>query len=86
MDNDVYGHVNNVVCYSYFDTAVNAFLIDKGVPDIAKSKFIGLVVETACNYFSPITFPQQVVAGLRMANLGKSASATKSGFLQKIQG
>jgi len=73
MDNDVYGHVNNVVYYSYFDTVVNAFLIDKGVLDIAKSKVIGLVVETACNYFSPITFPQQVVAGLRVAHLGKSS-------------
>jgi acyl-CoA thioester hydrolase len=73
MDNDVYSHVNNVVYYSYFDTVVNAFLINKGMLDIVKSKVIGLVVETACNYFSPITFPQQVVAGLRVAHLGKSS-------------
>lgn len=73
MDNDVYGHVNNVVYYSYFDTVVNTFLIDKGVLDIEKGKVIGLVVETACNYFSSITFPQQVVAGLRVAHLGKSS-------------
>ena len=73
MDNDVYGHVNNVIYYSYFDTVVNAFLIDKGVLDIAMSKVIGLVVETACNYFSSLAFPQQVVAGLRVAHLGKSS-------------
>jgi acyl-CoA thioester hydrolase len=73
MDNDVHGHVSNVVYYSYFDTVVNALLIGKGVLDIVKSKVIGLVVETAYNYFSPITFPQQVVAGLRVAHLDKSS-------------
>ena len=73
MDNDAYGHINNVVYYSYFDTLVNTFLIERGVLDIQKSPVIGLVVETACNFFSPLTYPQIVVAGLRVANIGKSS-------------
>lgn len=73
MDNDVYGHVNNVVYYSFFDTVVNHYLIDRGVLDIAKSTTIGLVVETQCNYFGPIAFPDIVHAGLRVARLGNSS-------------
>ncbi len=73
MDNDAYGHVNNVVYYSWFDTAVNAYLIEQGVLDIARGQTIGLVVETQCNYFSPLTFPQTVEAGLRVARLGASS-------------
>ena len=57
MDNDVYRHVNNVVYYSFFDTAVNRLLIDAGLLDIAESPVIGLVVETSCHYFAPIAFP-----------------------------
>jgi acyl-CoA thioester hydrolase len=70
MDNDVYGHVNNVIYYSYFDTVVNGYLIDQGVLDIEKSSVIGLVVETQCRFFKPITFPDTVHAGLRVARLG----------------
>jgi acyl-CoA thioester hydrolase len=73
MDNDVYGHVNNVVYYSWFDTAVNGYLIERGVLDIHAGETIGLVVETQCNYFSPLAFPQQVEAGLRVARLGGSS-------------
>lgn len=73
MDNDVYGHVNNVVYYSWFDTAVNAYLIEQGVLDIERSTTIGLVVETQCNYFAPLAFPQTVEAGLRVARLGASS-------------
>jgi acyl-CoA thioester hydrolase len=73
MDNDVYGHVNNVVYYSWFDTAVNAHLIERGVLDIRGGDTIGLVVETQCNYFTPLAFPQQVEAGLRVARLGTSS-------------
>ena len=73
MDNDPYGHVNNAVYYSYFDTAVNAYLIGKGALDIATSPVIGLVVETHCNYFSAIAFPDLVRAGLRVAHLGTSS-------------
>ncbi|MGD2139502.1 MAG: thioesterase family protein [Burkholderiales bacterium] len=73
MDNDVYAHVNNVVYYSFFDTAVNQYLIEQGVLDIEHSTIIGLVVETRCNYFSPITFPDVVYAGVRVENLGTSS-------------
>jgi acyl-CoA thioester hydrolase len=73
MDNDVYGHVNNVVYYSFFDTAVNRYLIEAGALDIHRGEVIGLVVETRCNYFAPIEFPQAVDAGLRVAELGRSS-------------
>jgi len=73
MDNDVYAHVNNVVYYSFFDTAVNQYLIEQGVLDIERSNIIGLVVETRCNYFSPITFPDVVHAGVRVEKLGNSS-------------
>jgi acyl-CoA thioester hydrolase len=73
MDNDVYGHVNNVVYYSWFDTAVNAWLIEQGVLDTAGGNTIGLVIETQCNYFAPLSFPQTVEAGIRVAKLGNSS-------------
>ena len=73
MDNDAYGHVNNVVYYSWFDTAVNAHLIEQGVLDIHAGETIGLVIETQCNYFAPVAFPQQVEAGLRVARIGSSS-------------
>ena len=73
MDNDVYGHINNVVYYSWFDAAVNAHLIEQGVLDIHQGAVIGLVVETHCNYFAPLAFPQTVEAGIRVAHLGGSS-------------
>ena len=73
MDNDAYGHVNNVVYYSWFDTAVNAYLIEHEALDIQQGEVIGLVVETQCNYFSPLVFPQTVEAGIRVARLGNSS-------------
>lgn len=73
MDNDVYGHVNNVVYYSWFDTAVNGWLIEQGALDIHAGEVIGLVIETQCNYFAPLAFPQTVHAGLRVAHLGSSS-------------
>jgi acyl-CoA thioester hydrolase len=73
MDNDAYGHVNNVVYYSFFDTAVNRWLIERGLLDIAGSEAIGLVVETQCRYLSPITFPDRVTAGVRVVHLGRSS-------------
>jgi acyl-CoA thioester hydrolase len=73
MDNDVYAHVNNVIYYSFFDTAVNQYLIEQGVLEIETSEVIGLVVETKCNYFSPITFPDIVHAGLNVEKLGTSS-------------
>jgi acyl-CoA thioester hydrolase len=73
MDNDAYGHVNNVVYYSWFDTAVNAHLIEQGVLDIHTGTTIGLVVETQCNYFAPLAFPQTIEAGIRVAHQGTSS-------------
>ena len=73
MDNDVYGHVNNVVYYSYFDTVVNAYLIRAGVLDFERGETIGLVVETQCNYFASFAFPDRIEAGLRVARLGTSS-------------
>ncbi len=73
MDNDAYGHLNNVVYYSLFDTAVNRYLIEAGVLDIQRSPVIGLVVETHCNFFASIEFPQSVEAGLRVVHRGTSS-------------
>ena len=72
-DNDSYGHVNNIVYYSYFDTAVNRHLIQKGVLDLSNSEVIGLVIESKCTYFSPITFPDTVAVGLKVIHLGNSS-------------
>lgn len=72
-DNDVYGHVNNVVYYSWFDTAVNGHLIERGVLDIHAGDLIGLVVQTQCNYFAPLAYPQPVFAGIRVGHLGSSS-------------
>jgi acyl-CoA thioester hydrolase len=73
MDNDAYGHVNNVVYYSWFDTVVNQFLIANGALDIEHSPVIGLVIETQCNYFASVAFPDVVTAGLRVTKLGNSS-------------
>jgi acyl-CoA thioester hydrolase len=83
MDNDVYGHVNNVVYYSWFDTAVNAHLIEQGALDIHAGETIGLVVETQCNYFAPLAFPQEVEAGIRVARLGTSSVRYEVGLFAK---
>ncbi len=75
-DNDIYGHVNNVVYYSWFDTAVNGLLIERGALNLHCSRpdsVIGLVVETQCNYFAPLAFPEPVVAGIRVARIGASS-------------
>lgn len=85
MDNDVYGHVNNVVYYSYFDTVVNEYLIRAGALDIDKGETIGLVVETQCNYFAPLTFPERVEAGLRVARLGASSVRYEVGLFRESE-
>ena len=72
-DNDVYGHVNNVVYYSFFDTAVNRLLIERGGLDIHHGPVIGLVVISSCDYFAPIAFPQLIEVGLSVARLGNSS-------------
>ena len=81
-DNDVYGHVNNVVYYQWFDTVVNEFLIAHGTLDIHDGDAIGLVVETHCNYFSSIAFPEPVTAGLCVAQLGKSSVRYEVGIFR----
>jgi acyl-CoA thioester hydrolase len=73
MDNDLYGHINNVVYYSFFDTAVNGYLIDRGALDIHGGGVIGLVVETHCNFFAPLQFPHTVEAGVRVGRVGNSS-------------
>lgn len=73
MDNDIYGHVNNVVYYSYFDTAVNGFLIGQGVLDIHRGDVVGFVVDSGCSYYQSLAFPDVVHAGIRVAKLGTSS-------------
>lgn len=85
MDNDIYGHVNNVTYYSYFDTAVNRYLIEAGVLDIHVGPTIGLVIETHCNYFAPLAFPRQVEAGIRVAHIGSSSVRYEIGLFDEGQ-
>jgi acyl-CoA thioester hydrolase len=73
MDNDVYGHVNNVVYYAFFDTAVGAFLMSRAGLDYRDAPAIGLVVETSCTYFESIAFPDTVHIGVRISKLGSSS-------------
>jgi len=73
IDNDVYGHLNNVVYYSLFDTIVNGVLIEAGALDILRGDVIGFVVETHCNYFLPLAFPQPLEGGLRVARIGETS-------------
>ena len=82
MDNDPYGHMNNVVHYSLFDTAVNGWLIDQGVLDFRAGKQVGLVVETGCRYFSELAFPDRVTAGLRVGRLGTSSVRYEIGLFR----
>jgi acyl-CoA thioester hydrolase len=82
MDNDIYGHVNNVVYYSYFDTVVNHYLIAAGALDIHGGSVIGLVVETMCRYFQPLAFPDVIEAGLRVGRLGRSSVRYEVGIFR----
>lgn len=72
-DNDVYGHVNNVIYYSYFDTAANRYLIEEGGLDISDGEIVGFVVSSGCEYHEPITYPEPIEAGLRVEKLGNSS-------------
>jgi acyl-CoA thioester hydrolase len=72
-DNDAYGHVNNTIYYSWFDTAVNAWLIEQGLLDISAGDPIGLVVETGCRYARPLAYPEPVEVGMAVDALGKSS-------------
>lgn len=82
MDVDIYGHVNNVNYLSFFDTAVNGWLIEEGVLSPATSQTVFLVVETACQYFAEVNFPDTVHAGIRVARLGRSSVAYEIGLFR----
>jgi acyl-CoA thioester hydrolase len=82
-DNDAYGHVNNVVHYSWFDTAVNAWLIEAGLLDVAAGDPIGLVVETGCRYAASLTYPEPVEIGLGVERLGTSSVTYRLGVFAK---
>ena len=82
-DNDVYGHVNNVVYYSWFDTIVNAWLVEQGHLDIASSPVIGLVVGTSCSYFESVAFPETVEGALAVEALGRSSVTYRVGIFRQ---
>lgn len=82
-DNDLYGHVNNVVYYSYFDTAVNRFLIEQGGLDIHGAAVIGVVVDSQCSYFSAIAYPEALEAGLAVSRLGTSSVVYQVGIFRE---
>lgn len=81
-DNDHYGHVNNVVYYSYFDTTVNGYLMESTGRDIRELQAIGLVVETSCRYLAPLSFPDEVTVGLRVERLGSSSIVYRLGVFR----
>lgn len=72
-DNDIYGHVNNVTYYSYFDTAANRYLIEEGGLDIEDGHIVGFVVNSGCEYHAPVTYPEDIEAGVRVDRLGNSS-------------
>ena len=82
MDNDVFGHVNNVVYYSWIDTAVNLFLLERGLFDIMSSPVVSVVAETGCRYLAQISFPDAVTVGLRVATLGRSSVRYQIGIFR----
>jgi acyl-CoA thioester hydrolase len=83
MDNDAYGHVNNVTYYSYFDTVVNEHLIRAGGHDIRNAPTIGIVVETACRFHKPLSFPDVIDAGMRVARIGHSSVTYEIGLFRR---
>jgi len=84
-DNDIYGHVNNAAYYGFFDTAVNGFLIEEAGLDIHDGGVIGLVVETGCNYFAALAYPETVEAGVRVARLGNSSVTYEIGLFRQSE-
>ena len=83
MDNDIYGHVNNVVYYAYFDTVINEYLIREGGLDIHDGAVVGYCVESTCRYHRPVTFPETIDAGLRVAQLGNSSVRYEIGLFRQ---
>lgn len=82
MDNDIYGHVNNVVYYSYFDTVINAYLIREGGLDIHDGEIIGVCAESSCKFKASFAFPEDVEAGLRVGHLGNRAVRYEIGLFK----
>jgi acyl-CoA thioester hydrolase len=82
-DNDVYGHVNNVVYYEYFDTAVNGFLIEASGADIRTLPAIGIVAETSCRFLKPLSFPERIEVGLTLERLGRSSIVYRIGIFRE---
>ncbi len=82
MDNDAYAHVNNVVYYSFFDTAVNELLIRSGILDVRRGPVVGFVVETRCRFLRPIAFPDRIDAGVRVARIGTSSVRYEIGIFR----
>lgn len=85
-DNDIYGHVNNTVYYSWFDTAVNHWLISKGVLDLERSPVVSLVAETSCSYFESVAFPEPIDVGLRADRIGRTSVTYGLGAFRKPSG
>ncbi len=83
MDNDVYGHINNVIYYSYFDTVINRYLIEVGGLDIQNSPVIGVTAETRCQFFESVSYPEELQAGLRVKRIGNSSVVYNIGIFQK---
>ena len=81
-DNDAYGHVNNTVYYAWFDTAVNQWLVEHGLLDIADGDPIGIVVETGCRYFAPLAYPGEVEVLLAIARIGNSSTTYRLGVFE----
>ncbi len=82
MDNDIYGHVNNVVYYAYFDTVINAYLIDPGGLDIHGGAVVGVCAESSCRYRAAFAFPEPVEAGLRVGHLGRTSVRYEIGLFK----
>lgn len=85
MDNDTYGHVNNVEYYSYFDTAINAWLVERGGLDIQDGEVIGVCAESGCRFLASASFPEVIDAGLRVARLGRSSVRYEIGLFRDGQ-
>jgi acyl-CoA thioester hydrolase len=83
MDNDLYGHVNNVVYYSYFDTVINKFLIEQGGLDIHRGPVVGITAESGCRFFVSFAYPETVEAGLRVGHLGRSSVRYEIGLFRQ---
>jgi acyl-CoA thioester hydrolase len=85
MDNDAYGHVNNVVYYSWIDTAVNSYLIERRLLDIASSPVVAVAAESGCRYFAPVSYPDAVSVGLRVGTLGRSSVRYEVGVFRNSE-